>query len=116
MTPSGGTPCNIKVTYTSLKSTFNARQIHRLAVVGYQFCEILRNSAPIRFEHNISKTAVLQPFLIDPPAWRTDGRAIAYSVLNMRYRALKLIQIVTTRSITTSDRASEGAADFEGKF
>jgi len=52
-TPSGGTPSNINVIYTSLKSTFSAQQFCRwqygsifirLVVVASQICEITRNS------------------------------------------------------------------------
>jgi len=57
-TPSGETPSNINLIYTSLKSTFSGLQLCRrqyrsifirLAVVAYQICEITRNSQ--KFEH-----------------------------------------------------------------
>jgi len=56
-TRSGGTPSNINVIYTSLKSTFSAQQFCcwqygaifiRLVVVASQICEIRRNSEKIR--------------------------------------------------------------------
>ena len=57
MPPSRGTPCDINVTYTSLKITFNGLQFRRwqygsificLAIFGYQICKIPRNSVRIR--------------------------------------------------------------------
>jgi len=54
--PSGGTPCNINILNTSLKSTFSGLQFYRthygsvfirLAVVAFQDREITRNSDKI---------------------------------------------------------------------
>jgi len=94
--PSGGTPCNINIFNTSLKSTFSGLQFYRthygsvfirLAVVAFQDREIMRNSDKI-WPHSSSRSSkVINLDSVESPgATSCQSLIVTLAVIWYRFR------------------------------